>query len=106
MMVTTTEWVVDWVHGDTTDDRPDVSLGSVLVVGVTGLEEWLIDTTSASDDTDCGTGVVRNLDLLARWELQSSHAALWVLGDDEAVSAGSSSIGATVTDGVLNIGNE
>lgn len=105
-MVTTTEWVVDWVHGDTTDDRPDVSLGSVLVIGVACLEEWLIDTTSASDDTDGSTRVARDLDLLARWELQSGHAALWVLGDDEAVGARGSSIGTTITNGLLNIGDE
>ena len=40
------------VHGNTTSLWPTVPLGSHGVVFPTGLEEWFVNTTTASDDSN------------------------------------------------------
>ena len=57
LMVTSTVWVINRVHGDTSDNRPAVALGLVLVVGVSGLEKGLVSPSSSGDDSNHGTGV-------------------------------------------------
>ena len=39
-----------YVHGDTSDLRPAVPLGLVLVVRTTGLEQRLVDTTATGNN--------------------------------------------------------
>merc|ERR1719197_1207260 len=56
LMVTTTVRMLDRVHRYTTDLWPAVPLDLVFVVGTTSLQEGLVDTTTASNDTYCGTG--------------------------------------------------
>ena len=68
-MVTTTEGMLDGVHGNTTDLWPAVSLDLVLVVSATGLQQWLVDTSTTGNDTN-GTTAAGVEDLLgAGWEL-------------------------------------
>lgn len=42
---------VTYVHGHTTDTRPAVPLGLVLVVSTTGLQDGLVNTTTTSNNT-------------------------------------------------------
>ncbi len=44
-----------YVHGNTTNNGPAVALGLELVVGTTGLEQGLVDTTTSSNDANNST---------------------------------------------------
>merc|ERR1719228_761327 len=55
------------VHRHTTDLRPAVPLGLVLVVGATSLQHRLVDTTTASDYTDHSAVGARDDLLRPRW---------------------------------------
>ena len=77
-MVTTTVGVLDGVHRNTGHLRPLVPLGAVLVVGGTGLQERLVDTTATGDDANGATRDRRDRLLLARRELDPSLASLRV----------------------------
>jgi hypothetical protein len=57
LVVTTTVRVIDGVHGNTTSLGPAVTLDLVLVVGVTGLEERLVNATTTGNNTDNTTSV-------------------------------------------------
>ena len=70
LMVTTTEGMLDGVHGDTADLWPAVTLDLVLVVGAAGLQQGLVDTTATGDDAN-GATAARVKDLLgAGWQLR------------------------------------
>jgi len=68
LMVTTTMRMLDWVHGNTSNSWPVLSLSLGLVPGSVGSEEWLVTPLSASDDTNHTSA--GSLDVLssARWE--------------------------------------
>jgi len=106
LLVTTTVGMVDWVHGDTTDAWPSVSLGLVLPVGVTGLEEWLIGSLTASNNTNHSTALT--LDGLSDtgWELDSGLGTVIRVTDNNSGSAGGSGEGATVTVLGLTVGDD
>jgi len=57
LMVTTTVWMLDWVHSNTTNDWPVTSLDSVLVELDGSLQVWLFATTATCSDADHSTGV-------------------------------------------------
>lgn len=86
-MITTTMGMFDWVHGNTTHLGPRVSLGLVLVVSATGLQDGLVNTSTTSDDADHGS--VRGLDhfLGARGKLDTGFSGVGVVGDNGGVVA-------------------
>jgi hypothetical protein len=98
LVVTTTVGVVNGVHGNTTDLGPSVALALVLVVSVTGLEEGLVNTATASDDADHGAGARGDDDLVARGKLNASAVLLRVVGNDGSVATAGAGKSATVTD--------
>ena len=55
LMVSTTESMVDWVHGNWSDAREHVPLGLVLVPLDTSLQNRLVDSSTASHDSDHGS---------------------------------------------------
>jgi len=60
LMVTTTVGMLYGVLGNTTNLGPAVALDGILVVGTACLEEGLVGTATAGDDTDLGTDVGRD----------------------------------------------
>jgi hypothetical protein len=60
LVVTTTVGVLHRVHGHTTDLGPLVALDAVLVVGTASLEDRLVGTATAGDDTDHGAAPEHN----------------------------------------------
>merc|ERR1712235_72691 len=97
-MVTTTEWMLNWIHSNTTNLWPAVSLDLVFVVGTTGLQEWFINTSTTSDDTNGGTASgVKDL-LRTGWQLDSGFASILVVGNDDGGVTGSLGELTTVTD--------
>lgn len=51
LVVTSSVGMLDGVHGYSSDTRPAVALGLVLVVGAAGLQQRLVGTSSAGDET-------------------------------------------------------
>jgi len=97
LMVTTTVGMLDWILGDTSYLWPAVSLHSELVVGASGLEHWLVDSSAAGDEAEHGS-VAAAVELLdAGWQLHSGLAGVGVVGDNGAVSTGSLGDLASVT---------
>ena len=71
LMVTTTVGMLHRVHGHTTDLGPRVALHLVLAVGVSGLEQRLVDTSSTSHETHSGARIRLQRHLVAR---RQTHA--------------------------------
>src|ERR1700722_5852916 len=85
LMVTSTVRMVNWVHSDTTSARPAgrvlfdkekegkierdvlVPLSFVFVICTTGLEQRLVDTTTAGYDTNSGACTSRDSFLCTTW---------------------------------------
>ena len=66
LMVTTTVGMLDGIHSHTANLGPAVTLDLELVVGASGLQHGLVDTTAAGDEAD--HGAVRRGDDLFRVE--------------------------------------
>jgi len=55
LMVTTTVGVIHGIHRHTTHARPLVAPGLVLVVGTSGLQQGLLNTSSSGNESHHGT---------------------------------------------------
>jgi len=106
LMVTTSVRVLNGVTGNTTNLGPAVVLGAEAVEGVTGLEDWLLNSASAGNDADHGAAAGRNGLLLATGELEAGAAGLGVVGDDDAVVTAGAGKGATVASLGLDVAND
>ena len=104
LMSTTTVWVIDWVHSDTSNDWPSLPLSAVLVGNIASLKEWLLEPTTTSDNTDASPAGVSKDNLPAGWELDSGVAIVCVC-DDSAGIARAPAITATVTWVVFDVAN-
>lgn len=89
LLVTTTVGMVDGVHSNTTDLGPSVSLGSVLVVSSTGLEEGLVGSLATGNDTNHTSAGAE--DSLSDTGGESNSGLLTILGvtDDDGGGTGS-----------------
>merc|ERR1719219_3078667 len=67
-MVTTTVGMLDWILGDTSHLGPAVSLHAEFVVGATGLEHRLVDSSAVGDEAQRGAVSARVQFLDARRE--------------------------------------
>ncbi|EKG03588.1 hypothetical protein TCSYLVIO_005362 [Trypanosoma cruzi] len=105
-MVTTTVRVLHWVAGNTTHLGPAVTLATEAVKGVTGLQHRLLNTATASNDTNHGAAVTGNGLLLPAWQLQACAASLVVVRDDDAVVARGTCYGAAVADLRLHVADD
>lgn len=85
LVVTSSVWMFDRVHSNSSDAWPAVSLGLVLVVRSSGLEEWLVGTSSSGNKSD--HGAVGGLDDLlgSRWKTDTSLLGVRVVGNDGGV---------------------
>lgn len=102
----TTVRMVDGVHGHTTSLGPRVALDGELMLGARGLEERLVGTATTGDDADHATGVAAD-DLLGTGrKLDAGLALVGVVADDGDVVARGAAQGATVTDLLLDVGDD
>lgn len=67
LVVTSSVWMVDWVHGNTSNSWPHLSLGLESVMLSTGLQDWLISSLSSSNKSDGGSAVSSNGLSRSRW---------------------------------------
>ena len=85
LMVTTTEWMLNWIHSNTTNLWPAVSLDLVFVVGTTSLQDGFVNTSSTGDQTDHGA-IGGGDDLLgAGGQLDPGPVGVGVVGDHGGV---------------------
>jgi len=106
LMVTTTVGMLDGVHSHTTHLRPAVTLDLVLVVGATGLQHGLVDTSATGDDANGGP-VGGGDDLLgAGWQLDPGLLGVGVVGDDGGVVSGSAGDTAAISGLLLQVGDD
>ena len=90
LMVTSTMRMLDWVHSDTSNSWPVLSLSSSLEPGVGSLEEWLVSSLSTSDDSDHGSAI--STDSLSGSGRKSDSSLSSIIGvtNDDSGSAGGS----------------
>jgi len=106
LMVTTTVGMLNGVHGHTTNLGPGVPLGLVLEIGSSGLEQRLIDTTTAGDDSHHSAIVGRQSLLGTRGQLDLGLVLVGVVGDDGSVVAGSSGEFAAISQLLLQLADD
>lgn len=68
LVVSSTVGMLYWVHGDTTDLRPAVSLHSVFVIGVARFEKRFLGSATAGDLSDHGAAATGDYFFGTRWE--------------------------------------
>lgn len=98
--------VVHGVHGNTTSPGPVVALDGELVLGTRSLHERLVGTTTTSDDADHATGTGGDDLLGTGGELDAGLALVGVVADNGDVVAGGAAQSATVTDPLLDVGDD
>lgn len=103
LMVTSSVRMLNWIHSNTTNLGPAVTLSLVLVIGTSGLEDWLLGTTTTGDDTNHGS--VLRLDCLlgARWELYLGLLCVWIVGDNCGVTTRGTSQLSSITRLLLDV---
>jgi len=91
LMITTTMWMLDWVHCNTSNSWPVLSLSLSLEPGVCGLEEWFICSLSTGTDTNHGSAAALNGLSGAWWKTDSClSTVIGVTNNDSWSSWGSS----------------
>ena len=90
LMVTSTMRMLDWVHSDTSDSWPVLSLSSGLEPGVSGLEEWLVGSLTTSDDSNHGSASSNNGLSGTGWKSDSSLLTIIGVTNDDSGGAGGS----------------
>ena len=85
LMVTTSVGMFNGIHTHTTNDWPVVLLDLVLVVGTTGLEDGLINTTTSGDDSDLASSSRVEGLLGTGWKTDTGLLCVGVVADDGGV---------------------
>ena len=90
LMVTTTMRMLDWVHCDTSNSWPVLSLSSGLEPGVGSLEEWLVGSLTTSGDTNHGSAGTNDGLSGTGWKSDSSLLTIIGVTNDDSGGAGGS----------------
>lgn len=98
--------MIDGVHGNTTSLGPAVALDSELVLCARSLQERFVCTATTGDDADHATGTAGDDLLGARRELDAGLALVVVVSDDGDVVAGGTAERTTVTNLLLDVGDD
>lgn len=85
LVITSSVWVVHWVHGHTTSSWPAVSLDLEFVVGTSGLEHGFVDSTTSGNDSDHTSSSGWDNLLGSRWQLETGLASVEVVSDNDNV---------------------
>lgn len=106
LMVTTTMGMLNGIHRHTTHLRPAVALHLIFVVRTSSLQDRLVDSSSAGNDSDHRAIGRRQNFLGARWELDASPLCVWVVGDDGGVVAGCAGKLSAIAGLLLNVADD
>ena len=75
LVVSTTVWVVNRVHGNTRNVWVELTTGLGLVVGSTGRSHWHLVSAVAGEHTDGGSAVCWEFLQGAGWHADTDHVA-------------------------------
>jgi len=103
LMVTTTVGMLNRVHSNTTNNGPGLSLGLVLVVGASSLQQRLLGTSTSSDGSDHGTACGLEDLTHTRWQTDTGEALVGVVGNNHGVVAGGAGESGSVTGVLLDV---
>ena len=103
LMVTTTVWMLDWVHGNTSDSWPVLSLSLGFVPGSVGLEEWLVASLSSGNDANHSSASAEEVLSGSRWKSDLGLSLIIGVADDNGGNSGGSSEGTSVSIFRLNV---
>jgi len=106
LVITSSVGVLHGVHGNSTDARPLVPLHAVLVEGGSGLEEGLVGTSSASDNSDLAPGVGGDGLLSSGRKAKAGGSLVLIVGDDDGVVTGALGELSAVSALGLNVAND
>jgi hypothetical protein len=90
-MVTTTMRMLDWVHSNTSNSWPVVSLSLLLVPGSVSFQQWLLGSLTASDNTDHSSAATDDGLSGSGWKSHSSLLSIIGVTNNDGGGAGSSS---------------
>lgn len=106
LLVTTSVGVIDGVHRHTSNLGPLIALDSVLVESATSLEDGLVGTATAGDQTNHGTAHVVDGLLGTGRKADSGDALIGVLRHNNSIVTGSTAHLTAVTDLLLNVADD
>ncbi len=84
LLVTTTMRMVDGVHSNTSNSWPSSALCLVFVVLVSGLANWLVRSSTSSNDSNHGSAVTWDGSSATTWESNSSLATIFSVTNDDS----------------------
>jgi len=90
LMVTTTMRMFDWVHGNTSNSWPMVSLSLLLIPSSVGLQKWFLSSLSSSADTDHGSAATDDGLSGSRWKSDSGLLSIIGVTNDDGGGTGCS----------------
>jgi len=106
LMVTSSMRMLDWVHCNTSNSWPVVSLCSSLVPGGIGLQKWLIGSLSTSANSNHGSAAA--LDGLSGswWESNSGLSSVISVTDDNGWGSWGSGERSSVSEFTFAVGDD
>lgn len=103
LLVTTTEGMVNGIHGNSSNSRPSLSESLHLVINSTSLEDGLINSFTGGDQTNHGSGVTSEGLSGTRGKLDSGLAEIIGVTDDGGRSSGASGQFTLITRGGFDV---
>jgi len=103
LLVTTTERMVNWIHGNTSNSGPSLSESLHLVEDITSLEDWLINSFTGSNQTNHSSGFTGEGLSGTRRKLNSGLGKIIGVTNDDSTGTGSSSKLSLITWGIFDI---
>jgi len=88
LMVTTTMRMFDWVHSNTSNTWPVVSLSLLLIPSSVGLQQWLLSSLTTSADTDHGSAATDDGLSGTGWKSNSGLLSIIGVTNDDSRGTG------------------
>lgn len=103
LVVTSSVWMVDWVHGNTSNSWPHFSLGLESVMLGTGLQDWLIGSLSSSNESNGSSAVSSDGLSGTGWQSDSGLGSIFRVSNDSDGGSRGSGVGSLISDSLLDI---
>lgn len=103
LVVTSSVWMVDWVHGNTSNSWPHLSLGLESVMLGTGLQDWLIGSLSSSNESNGSSTASSNGLSGSRWQSDSGLSSIFGVSNNGDGSSRGSGISSLISNSLLDV---
>ena len=106
LLVTSSVRMLNWVHGNTSNSWPVLSLTLVLVPGSVSLKEWLIGSLTSGADSNHSSAVTHDGLSGSGWESDSCLSLIVGVTDDDSRGSRGSGERSSISDLALAVGND